>query len=154
MRDTPKPKRQKLTEAEKVPLRPAGPSVSAAMRLYDAAGKRPRGLVHEPEFPREAVERAFGVGIRRVRVRGLKLPALRRLVRLREIADDVLTLVPLAPLHRDVAEHLAHRGRCAFAGRSAPERVSTRVWRVIVDPHGGRPLRDDHASSWRLVNPA
>jgi hypothetical protein len=36
---TPKPKRAKLTEAEKVPLRPAGPSVSAAMRLYDAAGK-------------------------------------------------------------------------------------------------------------------
>ncbi len=45
-----------------------------------------------------------------MRPRGVELSAPRGLVPLGEIAHHILTLVPLAPLHGDVAEHVAHRG--------------------------------------------
>lgn len=45
-----------------------------------------------------------------MRVGRLELPAPHRLVVLREIAHDVLALVPLAALHRHVTEDVAHRG--------------------------------------------
>lgn len=55
--------------------------------------------------------RTFRVGVGGVLVRGVELPAPRHLLRLREGADHVLALVPLAVLHGDVRAERSGDGR-------------------------------------------
>ena len=67
-----------------------------AIPLLMVSETRRGRFVQEPQFAREAVERPLGVRMRGVRPRGLQLATPHGLVLLREIAHDVLPLVPLA----------------------------------------------------------
>ena len=61
------------------------------------------------EVADEALQRALGIGVGRMRVGGVQCPPPLDLLRFGEVAHDVFPRVPLAALHRHVTEGLAHR---------------------------------------------
>lgn len=81
-------------------------SVSVSSRPSSRPGRR---LVDLAQVRHEFLQRALGIGVARVRIRGLQFAAPEDLQRFRQIAHHVLALVPLTALHRHVlAEHVAH----------------------------------------------